>query len=59
MASGDLDEIIEEEVEALRKEEKNARNTGDFTKADQMRGESAKKGIVLEDGKDGVVWRKI
>ncbi len=30
----------------------------DFKKADQIRQELEKKGIILEDTKDGTIWRR-
>jgi len=46
------------EVEALIKERQNARKAKDFARADQIRDELLAKGIVLEDTREGVKWRK-
>ncbi len=52
--AGDLDA----EVEALIAEREEARKNKDFEKADKIRGELNEKGIVLEDSKGGVIWKK-
>ena len=55
--SGDLDEVVEEEVEKLREELKIAEQTGDFTKANQLKEKIEKDGIILEETRDGIMWR--
>ncbi len=40
---------------ALRDQAKRQRN---FGRADQIRAELAEKGVVLEDSKDGVRWKR-
>lgn len=50
--------ILDEEVERLIKERQEARKKRDFVKADQIRSYLAEKGIILEDTKEGVRWRK-
>ena len=50
----DIDEGIKELI-ALRNEE---RKKGNFKESDRIRAELEEKGIILEDTKDGTVWRK-
>ena len=50
----ELTAYVEEQI-ALRKEAKKAK---DFAKADAIRNELAAKGIILEDTREGVKWRK-
>ncbi len=50
----ELAAYVEEQI-ALRKEAKKAK---DFAKADAIRNELAARGIILEDTREGVKWRK-
>ncbi len=47
------------EVEALIEERQNARKNKDFKRADEIRDKLTEMGIVLEDTRQGVKWRKI
>lgn len=47
-----------EEIEALIAARQQARQEKDFAKADQIRDDLAAKGVVLEDGPQGVTWRR-
>ncbi len=47
------------EVERLIAEREAARKGRDFGRADQIREELRERGIVLEDSKDGVRWRRV
>jgi cysteinyl-tRNA synthetase len=47
-----------EEVEILISTRTEARNTGDFKKADQIRANLLKKGILLEDSASRTTWRR-
>jgi len=51
-------ELLDEAVEALIAERQDARRHRNFTRSDEIRDELAAKGIVLEDTKDGMRWRR-
>src|SRR5690349_3187120 len=51
-------ELLDGEIQALIDERQEARHRRDFARADQIRDELAERGIVLEDTKDGVRWKK-
>jgi cysteinyl-tRNA synthetase len=51
-------ELTDAEVEALIGERNQARRARDFKKSDAIRDQLAAAGIVLEDTKDGVRWRR-
>jgi cysteinyl-tRNA synthetase len=53
------DEILEEDILKLIEERNNYRKNKDFAKADEIRDELKNKGIILEDTKDGVKWKRI
>ncbi|MBM3811988.1 MAG: cysteine--tRNA ligase [Acidimicrobiia bacterium] len=50
--------ICDAEVEALIAERTQAKKTRNFARSDEIRGLLAGKGIVLEDTKDGVRWKR-
>lgn len=50
--------ILEPEIEHLIELRAKARQEKDFKKADQIREELLKKGIILQDTRDGVRWRQ-
>lgn len=52
------DENLDSEIERLIEERQAARRGRDFARADQIRDALLAKGIVLEDTKDGVRWKK-
>ena len=51
-------EMLDSEVQSLIDERQEARRRRDFGRADQIRDELASRGIVLEDTKDGVRWKR-
>lgn len=50
--------LSDEQIEARIAERNQARRMRDFARADAIRKELAEKGILLEDGKDGVRWKR-
>ncbi|MGB7264050.1 MAG: cysteine--tRNA ligase [Terracidiphilus sp.] len=50
--------LTDAEVEALVAERTQAKKQRNFARADQIRNELAEKGVVLEDSKDGVRWKR-
>jgi cysteinyl-tRNA synthetase len=51
-------EMLDSEVQALIDERQEARRRRDFHRADEIRVELADRGIILEDTKDGVRWKR-
>lgn len=51
-------EMLDSKIQALIDERQEARHRRDFARADEIRDELAELGIVLEDTKDGVRWKK-
>lgn len=52
------EEILPEEIERLIDERQQARKNKEFAKSDQIRDALLEKGIILEDTREGVKWRK-
>ena len=50
--------LTDEAIDALVAEREQARKQRNFARADQIRNELAEKGVVLEDSKDGVRWKR-
>jgi cysteinyl-tRNA synthetase len=50
--------LSDEQIQALVDERTQAKRARNFARADQIRNELAEKGILLEDSKDGVRWRR-
>jgi len=50
--------LTDEEVDALIAERNQARKQRNFKRSDEIRDELAAKGIVIEDAKDGVRWKR-
>ncbi|MDP6436149.1 MAG: cysteine--tRNA ligase [Gammaproteobacteria bacterium] len=48
-----------DEIEALLAKRAAAREVGDFSEADRIRGKLTEMGIVIEDGPDGTRWRRV
>jgi cysteinyl-tRNA synthetase len=53
-----LREMLDTEIKSLIDERREARHRRDFARADAIRDELAERGIVLEDTKDGVRWKR-
>ena len=51
-------DILDAEVEALIAERQNARHDRNFARSDEIRDLLAEKGIILEDTKEGVRWKR-
>jgi cysteinyl-tRNA synthetase len=51
-------EMLDSEVQALLDQRQEARHRRDFARADEIRRELADRGIILEDTKDGVRWKR-
>lgn len=52
-------EILDEDIENLIKERQLARKAKNFIKADEIRNILLKKGIILEDTREGVKWKRV
>ena len=50
--------MLDEEIEALIQKRTDAKKNKDFKLADEIRNELLEKGIVLEDTRQGVKWRR-
>lgn len=51
-------EVLDSDVEALIAARQQARKDKDFARADEIRGELLAMGIVLEDTREGVKWKR-
>ncbi|WP_286081176.1 cysteine--tRNA ligase [Parablautia intestinalis] len=51
-------EMLAGDIEALIEERQAARKAKDFKRADEIRSELLSKGIILEDTREGVKWKK-
>ncbi|MCI9491758.1 MAG: cysteine--tRNA ligase [Lachnospiraceae bacterium] len=52
------EEILDEEVEKLIEERQAARKEKNFARADEIRGMLLEQGIILEDTREGVKWKR-
>ena len=52
------EELLAEDIEALIAERQAARKAKNFQRADEIRNELLEKGIILEDTREGVKWRR-
>jgi cysteinyl-tRNA synthetase len=50
--------LTDEEIDNLVAERTKAKKMRNFARADQIRNELAEKGVILEDSKDGVRWKR-
>ena len=53
------EEILDKEIEDLIQERQAARKAKDFKRADEIRDELLKKGIILKDTREGVKWQRV
>ena len=53
------EELLDEEIEQLIEERKMARKSKNFARADEIRAQLLEKGIVLEDTREGVKWKRV
>ena len=51
-------EMVDDEIEIVINERQQARANRDFARSDEIRDELAARGIILEDTKDGVRWKR-
>ena len=51
-------ELLDVDIEILIEERQQARKAKDFARADEIRAELLSKGIVLEDTREGVKWKR-
>ena len=51
-------ELLDEDIEALIEERQQARKQKNFARADEIRKELADRGIILEDTREGVKWKR-
>ena len=51
-------ELLDADIEKLIQERQDARKQKNFARADEIRNELLEKGIVLEDTREGVKWKR-
>jgi cysteinyl-tRNA synthetase len=54
----DVREMLDSDIEQLIEERQEARRQRNFARSDEIRDELAEKGIILEDTKEGVRWKR-
>ena len=52
------EELLADDIEKLIEDRQNARKEKNFARADEIRDELLAKGIILEDTREGVKWKK-
>lgn len=52
------EEMLDSDIEALIEERQAARKAKNFARADEIRNQLLEKGIILEDTRQGVVWKR-
>ena len=52
------EELLDSDIEALIEERQEARKNKNFARADEIRDELLSKGIILEDTRQGVKWKR-
>ncbi len=50
--------MLDDEIQSLLDRRQEARRRRDFGRADELRDELVQRGILLEDTKDGVRWKR-
>jgi cysteinyl-tRNA synthetase len=50
--------LSDEQIETLVAERTAAKKARNFARADAIRNELMEKGVILEDSKDGVKWKR-
>ena len=50
--------MLDEEIEQMIEARQAARKARDFQKADEIRNALLEKGIILEDTREGVKWKR-
>ena len=53
------EEILDEEIEEMIEARQAARKEKNFAKADEIRAQLLEKGILLEDTREGVKWKRV
>ena len=53
------EEMLESDIEKLIEERQSARKARNFARADEIREELSSRGIVLEDTREGVKWKRV
>ena len=52
------EEILDSDIEALIEERQAARKAKNFARADEIRDQLSSMGIILEDTREGVKWKR-
>ena len=52
------EEMLDAEIDKLIQERQEARHNRNFARSDEIRNLLSEKGIILEDTKDGVRWKR-
>ena len=52
------EEVLDSDIEALIAERQAARKSKDFARADEIRNKLSEMGIILEDTREGVKWKR-
>lgn len=58
IAVEEKEELLDGDIEALIQERQAARKERNFARADEIRGELLTRGIILEDTREGVKWKR-
>ncbi|MDR2257913.1 MAG: cysteine--tRNA ligase, partial [Treponema sp.] len=59
LEKGPEDEALAREIEGLINERKEAKKAKDYARADHIRQTLKERGIILEDGPAGTIWRRL